>query len=171
MSESHPNGYESDYPPDAGQTNGLRAFATLGAFLEEDGWSPQQLEDKTIYRSYYYGEHAELRCYAQVRVDLQQFIFYAIATFRVSEEARPSVAEYITRANYGLRIGNFEMDYNDGEVRYKSAIDFEGETLTPNMIKYTIYPAVQTMDHYMPGLLKVVYGGVAPVEAITDIEG
>lgn len=169
MSTLSPNGHEPE-AEDPGQANSMRAFTTLGEFLAEDGWSPQRVEEKFVYRSYYYGKNAEIRCYAQIRVDLQQFIFYAVATFKVPEEVRSAVAEFITRANYGLRIGNFELDFSDGEVRYKSGLDFENETLTPNLIRYAIYPAVQTLDHYMPGLMKVAFGGVAPVEAIAEIE-
>jgi hypothetical protein len=152
------------------KANGLQAFATLTQFLEDDGWYPQQLDDKTVYRVYFAGENGELRCYAQIRVDLEQFLFYVIAPVKAPEEVRASVAEYITRANYGLRIGNFEMDYGDGEVRYKSSFDFEGETLTPKLIKNTMYPAVHTMDFYLPGLLGVMYGNKTPVEAIQETE-
>jgi len=35
------------------------------------------------------------------------------------------VNEFLTRANYGLNIGNFEMDFQDGEIRFKTAIDVE----------------------------------------------
>ncbi len=165
------NGYEPDEYSGPEYANGLHAFQTVGMFLEEDGWHPQRIDEQFVYRTYYYGKNAELRCYAQIRVDLQQFIFYAVATFRVPEEVRPAVAEYITRANYGLRIGNFEMDYSDGEVRYKSGVDFEGEPLSKNLIKFSIYPVVQTMDHYMPGLMQVTFGSKTPVEAIQDAEG
>ena len=83
---------------------------------------------------------------------------------------RLAVAEYITRANYGLRIGNFELDFDDGEVRYKSSLDFESVELTPGLIRNTIYPAVQTMDRYLPGVLSVVFGGKSAEEAIAAIE-
>lgn len=63
------------------------------------------------------------------------------------------------------------MDFSDGEVRYKSNINFEEEALTPGLIKHTIYPAVQTMDRYLPGLMRVIYGGKSPVEAIAEVEG
>ncbi|MBN1287521.1 MAG: YbjN domain-containing protein [Anaerolineae bacterium] len=152
-------------------TAGLHAFEALGRFLAEDGWHPQQLEGKTIYRTNFLGKNGELRCYAQIHTELQQFIFYAVATTRAPEEVRLAVAEFITRANYGLRIGNFEMDYSDGEVRYKSSIDFEGIELAPNLIRNAIYPAVQTMDRYLMGLMRVMYGGQTPYEAIAEIEG
>ena len=38
----------------------------------------------------------------------------------VREDKRDVVCRYITRANYGLRNGNLEMDLDDGEVRYKT---------------------------------------------------
>jgi hypothetical protein len=80
------------------------------------------------------------------------------------------VAEFITRTNYGLRIGNFEMDFQDGEVRYKSSLDFEGSTLTPEWIQHAVYPAVQTMDRYLPALMKVIDGSLSPLEAVEEIE-
>ena len=82
-----------------------------------------------------------------------------------------AAVEFITRANEGLRIGNFEMDLGDGEVRYKSGLDFEGATLTPELIRNVMYVAVQTLDYYLPGLMSVIYGGKPAEEAIAEIEG
>ena len=156
--------------PKPEQERGAHAFQTLTRFLEDDGWYPQPLENKMVQRVYFAGDNGELRCYAQIRSDLEQFLFYVIAPVKAPDAVKAHVAEYITRANYGLRIGNFEMDYGDGEIRYKSSLDFEGETLTPQLIKNIMYPAVHTMDFYLPGLLNVMYGSKTPTEAIHDIE-
>jgi hypothetical protein len=43
------------------------------------------------------------------------------------------MAEYLTRANYGLILGNFAMDMADGEVHYKVSVDFEDGLLSPKM--------------------------------------
>ena len=150
--------------------NGLEAFATLERFLIDDGWFPQRLEDKYIYRMGYSGSNGTFTCIAQIRMDLEQFLFYAMAPVKTPEERRHAVAEFITRANYGLRIGNFEMDYSDGEVRYKSSLDFEDAFLTTNLIRNAIYPAVRTLDRYLGGLLKVIYGESDPAELIAEIE-
>jgi hypothetical protein len=162
-----------DGTPDSGPAaseNGLRAYAAVGRFLEEDGWHPQAIEENFVHRAYFGGAHGEVACFAQVRVDLDQFLFYVVMPVRVPEHMRAAVAEYLTRANYGLRIGNFEMDYSDGEVRYKSSLDFEGSELTPALIRNAIYPAVQTMDRYMPGILAVIFGGKQPEDAIAEVE-
>jgi hypothetical protein len=160
----------NDHIPPSGEINASQAFATLGQFLEDDGWYPQQLEDKMIYRMGFAGKNGQLTCYAQVQVDLEQFLFYAVAPVKVPEEGRTAAAEFITRANYGLRIGNFEMDLSDGEIRYKSSLDFEGAVLSPELIRNAIYPAVQTLDHYLPGLMSTIYGGKSAAEAIAAIE-
>lgn len=157
--------------PDSNMKNGLQGFKSVGDFLEEDGWHPQQVGENFVYRVYFAGENGELACFAQVRVDLEQFLFYVVMPVRTPAEQRVSMAEFIARANYGLRIGNFELDFADGEVRYKAGIDFEGEALTPNLIRGVIYPAVQTMDRYLPGLLAVIYGGKTPEQAVAEIEG
>lgn len=151
--------------------NGLQAFDLLSNYLDDDEWFPRRIEGKYAYSMSYTGKNGDLRCYAIVRVDLEEFLFYAVAPVKVPEEVRPAVSEYLTRANYGLRIGNFEMDYSDGEVRYKSSLDFEGQTLTPDLIRNAIYPAVHTMDRYLSGLLRVSFGGATPHEAIEEVEG
>lgn len=167
MSDQSMDGAAASSP---GSENGLRAFDTVGKFLEEDGWHPQKLEDHYVYRAYFAGLNGEVACFAQVRVDLEQFLFYVVMPVRVPEQMRPAVAEFLTRANYGLRIGNFEMDFSDGEVRYKSSLDFEGDELTPALIRNAIYPAVQTLDRYLPGIMAVIFGGKSPEAAIAEIE-
>jgi hypothetical protein len=92
-----------------------------------------------IYRVGFSGGNGHLSCFTFVPQDLQQLIFYAVAATRAPEAARLRVAEFITRANYGLRIGNFELDFGDGEVRYKTSIDYSGTTLLPCLIRNVAY--------------------------------
>jgi hypothetical protein len=150
-------------------SNGARAFAVLGQFLQQDGWLPQQVGDRSIYRVSFSDRNRQMACYAQVRTEVEQFAFYVIAPIQVPESARPAVAEFLTRVNYGLWIGNFEMDWRDGEVRYKSSLDFEGVTLTPQLIRNAIDPAVRTMSCYLPGLERIVQEGKSSEEALTHI--
>ena len=81
------------------------------------------------------------------------------------------MAEFLTRANYGLIIGNFEMDLTDGEVRYKTGIDVEGDRLSAALVKNLVYANVLTMDQYLPGIMRLIYADVSPAEAIVQVEG
>jgi len=50
---------------------------------------------------------------------------YSIMPRKAPNARLAQVAEYLTRANYGLLVGNFELDLSDGEIRYKVSIDAE----------------------------------------------
>ena len=71
-----------------------------------------------------------------------------------AEEAkRPEAAEFVARANYGMRIGNFELDMEDGEVRFKVSVDIEGSQLTSVMVRNMIACAITCSDRYYPGIM------------------
>ena len=48
--------------------------------------------------------------------------YHDIAPIKVPVEQRAAVCEFITRANDNLINGNFEMDFNDGQLRYKATV-------------------------------------------------
>ncbi|BAZ08733.1 hypothetical protein NIES4071_05390 [Calothrix sp. NIES-4071] len=66
--------------------------------------------------------------------------------------------------------GNFEMDFDDGEIRYKTSIDIDGDELTQDIIKRLVYANVTMMDEYLPGIIIVIEKDVSPVDAIRSIE-
>ncbi len=146
-------------------------FDAMVQFFKDDDWNFRQLEGKPILQMGFSGDNGSWACYARARDEQEQFIFYSIMETKVPEDKRQAIAEFITRANYGMIIGNFEMDFSDGEVRYKTSIDVEGGELTTTMFKNLVYPNVRMMDRYLPGIMRVIYGGATPEEAIQEIEG
>lgn len=165
-----------DESPDDGNSaiahpNAIRAFDTLGAFLEEDEWYPARADGWYGYWVNYSGSNAEVRCFAQIRVETEILLIYAMSPVTIPEDKRTLIAEFIARANYGLNIGNFELNVDDGRLRFKASLDFEDADLTPSLIRNAIYPAVRTMNSYLPGVLKILYGNIPPAEAIAEIEG
>jgi hypothetical protein len=140
------------------------------AFFTEDDWSFTRVEGETALRLGFEGDNGEWNCYAQVDEEGEQIMFYSIWGDRVPEDRRLTMAEFLTRANYGLIVGNFEMDFGDGEIRYKTSLDIEGGTLTSSLIKRIVYPNVLMMDKYLPGIKAVMKGEQTPEDAIAQIE-
>lgn len=66
--------------------------------------------------------------------------------------------------------GNFEMDFDYGEIRYKTSVDIDGDELTQDIIKRLVYANVTMMDEYLPGIINVIEKDVSPVDAIRFIE-
>lgn len=143
---------------------------TVIDFFTEDDWTFTKLQGQSTLQVTCQGKNGRWNCYALAREDQEQFVFYSIYPNAAPEDKRLVMAEFLTRANYGLIIGNFEMDFNDGEIRYKTSIVVEGDLLTTDLIKQLVYGNVMMMDHYFPGIQAVINGSKLPMEAIMDIE-
>jgi hypothetical protein len=145
-------------------------IATLLKFFTDDDWQFTKLQGESTLRTAFQGSNGEWLCYAKAREDQQQFIFYSLCPIVAAEDKRNAIAQFLTLANYGMTIGNFELDYSDGEIRYKTSIDVEGDRLTPALIKRLVYTNVLMMDEYLPGIKAVIETGIAPEDAIRAVE-
>ena len=144
---------------------------TFAQFLINEGWPCEQLGDQLILRTGFQGNNGQWTCFAHCRPEYSQCLFYSVAPVRAPEVLRPAVAEYLTRANWGLIIGNFELDLEDGEVRYKTSIQLEGIDLSDQLLRPLVYGNVEVVDKYLPGLEAVISLTKTPSSAIAAIEG
>mmetsp|Transcript_48127 Transcript_48127/g.145362 ORF Transcript_48127/g.145362 Transcript_48127/m.145362 type:complete len:105 (+) Transcript_48127:552-866(+) len=71
------------------------------------------------------GRQANYNIIFDARETSQQLLLYACIANRVPEDRRVAMAQFVARANFGLVIGNFELDMTDGETRFKVTIDVE----------------------------------------------
>lgn len=145
-------------------------FEEIVNFFEDDGWPFVQIEGELLLQMVFQGENGKWTCYAKAREDQEQFVFYSVCPVNAPDSKRLAVAEFLTRANSGMMIGNFEMDFEDGEIRYKTSIDVEDDSLSCTLIKRLVYANVMMMDAYLPGIMSVIYGDVTPLDAIAQIE-
>jgi hypothetical protein len=159
---------EDDSEDDTDDDNDI--LETVIDFFTEDDWTFTKLQGQSTLQVACQGENGRWNCYAQAREDQEQFVFYSIYPKATPEDKRLAMAEFLTRANYGLIIGNFEMDFDDGEIRYKTSIDVEGDLLTTDLIKQLVYANIMMMDHYLPGIQAVIDGTMSPKQAIQAIE-
>lgn len=150
----------------------------LGWF-EDDGWSLTPSDDGHTWVTTVEGDHGRWMTLIQVFEELGVFAFYSILPVSPPGPRIPAVVEYATRANAGLVTGNFEVDVDRGEVRYKTAIDLSdvpGDALADGTVVRALvsdlaYTNAATADRYLPGLLQVVGATATPAEAIAAIEG
>ncbi|MCR1840382.1 YbjN domain-containing protein [Murimonas intestini] len=99
------------------------------------------------------------------------YIVYATVDINADEECRAAVSEFLTRANYGMLFGSFEMDYRDGEIRFRVAVDCDECMPSSAVIRNSIIFPHQAFSKYGNGLLTVMFGVMTPEEAIKGIEG
>jgi len=149
---------------------GKQMFDQVVNFFVNDNWSFTRLQGEPVLYTAIRGQHGEWNCYAQIREEQEQFVFYSVCPTVVVEEKRLAIAEFLTRANFGMILGNFEMDFEDGEIRYKTSIDVTDDFLSQALIKQLVYANVTMMDAYLPGIQAVLAGEATPVEAMRQLE-
>jgi hypothetical protein len=139
-------------------------------FFQQDEWPFYPLERQPVLQTAFEGRNGKWACLARAREQQQQMVFYSIFPVNVPEHKLMAVAEFLTRANSGMILGNFELDFTEGGISYKTSIDVEGDRLSFALIKTLVYANVTMMDEYWPGIMSVIYGGVEVREAIESIE-
>ncbi len=145
-------------------------FQEIINFFTQDDWSfTKNQGELTLYLGFE-GQNGTWNCYAIAREEEEQFIFYSICPFNIPETQRIAVSEFITRANFGIVIGNFELDFRDGQIRYKTSIDVENNQLNFAVIKQLVYANVRMMDEYLPGIISIINNDLSPEVAINQIE-
>ena len=94
-----------------------------------------------------------------------------IAPIKACEDAYSDVVEFITRANYNMRLGKFEFDYSDGEIRFQTCLPCRDGL--PNMkdIEITVDLPMIMLQRYGDGLVKNMLGYGDPEADIREIEG
>lgn len=80
------------------------------------------------------------------------------------------MAEFLCRANYGLKNGCFELDFRDGEIRYKSFIDCEDMMPSTEVIKNSIHCTAAMFKRYAPGIVDIIFASCTAREAIAKCE-
>lgn len=141
---------------------------TVIKFLEEEKFKYEVDDDNQIITLFLSGNTGSWMGLANINQENNQLIFYSVIPTRVPKESRVPVMEFITRANYNLLIGNFEMDMEDGEVRFKTSVDVSGDSLTTALVKNMVYFNFIAIDRYLESLMKVMYGNMSAKKAFKE---
>lgn len=108
-----------------------------------------------------------------LRINVKNDYYIVRALSSVSADPKDAksmarLAEYLTRVNYRLRNGNFEMDYRDGELAFKCYVDCHGGVPVEEAIDDSIFCPPAMFHQYGNGILQVM--GVDPAQALEDCE-
>ncbi len=145
-------------------------YATVASFFAGQSWIfEEDLEQSRI--SFEYASAAGAwRTYVAAIDDAQQVVVYGVVPFAIEEARRGAVMELLTRANFGLTIGNFEIDLDDGETRFKTSIDVEDAALSEGLLQQLVRSNLAVMEHYLPAVVAVSMRGSSPLDSLAALE-
>lgn len=145
----------------------------INNFLTEDDWHFSFDDQRGLFK---FGLNLKGRIKKVsyiIDVKDDEYVVYAISPLGADEDDEKmmaTLADFICRANYGLKNGNFEIDMRDGEIRYKSFIDCEGITPTMEMVRNSIHCPAAMFDRYGAGIVDILFGNSTAKDAIAKCE-
>jgi hypothetical protein len=147
--------------------DGIRSF--LRTHFEAEDLERDGDDDMISFRLEDEGGN-EWGCLALADEQSEQAIFYSVVLESTAPEHRLEMMKFVTLANYGMQVGNFELDLEDGEVRFKTSVDVEGIELAEDLLRNMVELNILMMGLYYDGLVAVMRGGMTAEEAIAEIE-
>ncbi len=146
-----------------------RAFLTLRKVLAEVQWNSDPDEEHATFHIDLGPPHVPVSdALAAIVSETGHFLFYVNFGPLAPPEKRDEVARFMTLANWGLAIGNFEMDYEDGFMRFKSSVSFGNGNLTEALIRSAILAAMAAIEVYAEPLIHVLAGSQRAQEAFIE---
>lgn len=99
----------------------------------------------------------------------RELLCYGVLPARLPEPLRQAGSEFITRANYGMAVGNFELDFSDGEVRFKTYVALDEGPLTEALLNPLLQFNHAMMKKYTPGFIRLSEG-IPAARAVAEVE-
>lgn len=86
-------------------------------------------------------------------------------------EYRDEVMRYLTMVNFNLRVGNFDLDLDDGEIAFRTFTCYDGMViLSDAVISQSFGLGLSVLDDYGDGLVDVMMGYKDAASAFADYQ-
>ena len=149
----------------------------IATYFDERDWPTAMHADGTRVATVE-GENGSWSIIVQPIEERGLLAIYSVVPAESPTERRSDVLEFISRANDGLALGNFEYDHSLDIVRFKTSIDVMGivpiletdATLMAWFVADLLATNVTTTDQYLPALLSVIDGSTSAASAVAWAE-
>lgn len=147
-----------------------KVIDVIKTFFEKNDWKYKYNEEDKVFVSGIDMGNILGNVRMFIFVEENHYNVYMVLNSKVEERYYPVVSEFLHRANYGLNDGNFEMDYKDGKIRYKSFVNFRNIDVSQEVVEDSIIVGAAMIDRYGKGLLKLMLGDGTAEECIEYCE-
>ena len=145
------------------------ALAFFVRHLDELKWNYHRYPEKPVLYSGFNGDNVQWNFSLHAR-EISPGIFLlgvnSSIPNKTPSERRAATAELLTRINFELSVGCFELDLTDGEIRFRTSIILPAADITPGIIEHLIRSNLSIVDERFPQIAAVLHSGVTAEEAI-----
>ena len=139
--------------------------------LKNDDWQFGFEEDEGLFHFGLNldGRIKEISYFIDVLED--EILFYGILPVTgdpAKKGMMADLAEFTSRANFGLKNGNFEVSFETGEIRYMCYVGCIGSVPSEEMVINCVSCIATMIGYHAPGILGILFAGMDAERALEE---
>lgn len=135
----------------------MSLFKVLFDILSLDGWEFNFDKKNEIIKLEIAGVNTNFHVFLLVDEEQESLLCNTHIRQKITHSKRLEVCDFMNRVNYELANGNFEMDMDNGEIRYRTFLDLADVEPSKDQVLNIVWNGVLGFDTYYPGLMKLLY--------------
>ncbi len=140
----------------------------LVELIEKQEWAYTRENDKPVLQMTLTGKNGHWRCIVIAGRNEEHATFLSIFPCIVPASRRSACGELINRINFGLTHGCFELDIDDGELRFRTCIPVLNGHLPPEAAEYLVFANLAATDRFFATIVQVIFANVSPKDALRE---
>ena len=140
-------------------------FDQINEMLDDSDYDFQVADSDEVLRLAIETDEGRWMTYVRV-MSRGPCVLYGKPEFDVPAEHRQTVSDFITRVNFGILVGNFELDFEDGECRFKTAFDSDHGRVPASIFVNALESNLANMQKYLPSIENIANGSMTLDEAL-----
>lgn len=130
------------------QAKAQKVYKTMVKALKSKDWHFEEREQDLTIVSNYTGEDLPVRFIIRIDAEREVIQYLSPLPFKMEESKRVDAAVAVCVANYGIVNGCFDLDINDGEIRYRLTTSYCDSEMGEDFFYDMMAVAVLTTDKY-----------------------
>lgn len=147
----------------------VKIAEAVRTFLDGDHWNYKFQEETGVFKFMLSLDSKLKQAGFLIQIGETGYVLRAVCMLG-AKDCLPQMAEFLHRANYGLKEGNFELNYQNGEVGYKYYVNCAETIPTQKQVERSIYLPAMMLEQYGNGIVAVSFQIMTPEEAIETCE-
>jgi len=127
-------------------------YATALNTFKEMGWLYREVPEHSVIEADFEAHHTKIPLHVQVFGETHIITVVSNSTLQVPPYHRLPVCELLMRTNKDLNLGNFELEWESGQVMFRVTNVFPPNRHDARIIASLVHSAVAEMDRLTPFL-------------------
>lgn len=129
-------------------TNDQDLSKSIESFLQAKAFNYEKY-DENIIRLRFNSSRGSWMSLIRMEHENGIYVFYSVFPEAIPANHRPAIALQLMSENYDLLQGSFEMDHEDGDLRFRSIL-VNNDTLSHAHFDQHLTEHLQVMEYYLP---------------------